>query len=417
MSFTKKILFAMAAGIIIGIILNLSLSNDNVIKNFLVSNIFETISLLFLSLLKMIVLPLIFVSIICGTLSISDPNKLTRLGFKTILLYMLSTIIAISIALIISNMFPYSINEIQENSLNGLNFNEPKISEKNFILNFIPENFFFALSSGNVLQVLFFALFMGITASFIRNEIPVFVNLMENLNQILINIVFVIIKITPLAVFCLLAKTFANQGVDVLTPLIQYFVLVTTVLLIHFLGSYYMFLTLFSNLKPFIFYKKLKQLLVFTFSTSSSNASIPYTLDIVTRKYGVDKSFSSFSIPLGATINMDGTAIMQGCATYFLASYYGIALEFTDYLTIIATATLASIGTAGIPSAGIIMLSVILEQIGIPLEGIALLLGVDRLLDMMRTSVNVAGDTCISCIVANSEGLINTKVFEDTSEN
>lgn len=417
MSFTKKILFAMAAGIIIGIILNLYLSNDNVIKDFLISNIFETISVLFLSLLKMIVLPLIFVSIICGTLSISDPNKLTRLGFKTILLYMLSTVIAISIALIISNMFPYSINEIQENSLNELNVNEPKISEKNFILNFIPENFFFALSSGNVLQVLFFALFMGITASFIKNEIPVFVDLMENLNQILINIVFVIIKITPLAVFCLLAKTFANQGVDVLTPLIQYFVLVITVLLIHFLGSYYIFLTLFSNLNPFIFYKKLKQLLVFTFSTSSSNASIPYTLDIVTRKYGVDKSFSSFSIPLGATINMDGTAIMQGCATYFLASYYGIALEFTDYLTIIATATLASIGTAGIPSAGIIMLSIILEQIGIPLEGIALLLGVDRLLDMMRTSVNVAGDTCISCIVAKSEGLINTKVFEDTSEN
>ena len=417
MSFTKKILFAMAAGIIIGIILNLYLSDDNVIKDFLISNIFETISILFLSLLKMIVLPLIFVSIICGTLSISDPNKLTRLGFKTILLYMLSTVIAISIALIISNVFPYSINEIQENSLNGLNINEPKISEKNFILNFIPENFFFALSSGNVLQVLFFALFMGITASFIKNEIPVFVDLMENLNQILINIVFVIIKITPLAVFCLLAKTFANQGVDVLTPLIQYFVLVITVLLIHFLGSYYIFLTLFSNLNPFIFYKKLKQLLVFTFSTSSSNASIPYTLDIVTRKYGVDKSFSSFSIPLGATINMDGTAIMQGCATYFLASYYGIALEFTDYLTIIATATLASIGTAGIPSAGIIMLSIILEQIGIPLEGIALLLGVDRLLDMMRTSVNVAGDTCISCIVAKSEGLINTKVFEDTSEN
>ena len=417
MNFTKKILFAMAAGIIIGIILNVSLSNDNVIKDFLISNIFETISVLFLSLLKMIVLPLIFVSIICGTLSMSDPNKLTRLGFKTILLYMLSTVIAISIALIISNMFPYNINEIQENSFNGLDINEPKISEKNFILNFIPENFFFALSSGNVLQVLFFALFMGITASFIKIDIPVFVDLMENLNQILINIVFVIIKITPLAVFCLLAKTFANQGVDVLTPLIQYFVLVIVVLLIHFFGSFYIFLTLFSNLNPFIFYKKLKQLLIFTFSTSSSNASIPYTLDIVTKKYGVDKSFSSFSIPLGATINMDGTAIMQGCAAYFLASYYGIALEFTDYLTIIATATLASIGTAGIPSAGIIMLSVILEQIGIPLEGVALLLGVDRLLDMMRTSINVAGDTCITCIVAKSEGLINTKIFEDTSEN
>ena len=417
MSFTKKILIAMAAGVVIGIILNLSLSNDDVIRDFLISNIFETVGLLFLSLLKMIVLPLIFVSIISGTLSISDPNKLTRLGFKTIFLYMLSTVIAISIALTISNIFPYSINEIQESSLDKLRVNQPAVSEKNFILNFIPENFFFALSSGNVLQVLFFALFMGITASFIKKEIPVFVDLIENLNRILINIVFIIIKITPIAVFCLLAKTFANQGTDVLTPLIQYFALVILVLLIHFLGSYSILLALFSNLNRYLFYKKLKQLLVFTFSTSSSNASIPYTLDIVTRKYGVDKSFSSFSIPLGATINMDGTAIMQGCATYFLASYYGITLEFTDYLTIIVTATLASIGTAGIPSAGIIMLSIILGQVGIPLEGIALLLGVDRLLDMVRTSVNVAGDTCITCIVANSEGLINTKVYEDANEN
>ncbi len=417
MSFTKKILIAMAAGVVIGIILNLSLSNDDVIRDFLISNIFETVGLLFLSLLKMIVLPLIFVSIISGTLSISDPKKLTRLGFKTIFLYMLSTVIAISIALTISNIFPYSINEIQESSLDKLRVNQPAVSEKNFILNFIPENFFFALSSGNVLQVLFFALFMGITASFIKKEIPVFVDLIENLNRILINIVFIIIKITPIAVFCLLAKTFANQGTDVLTPLIQYFALVILVLLIHFLGSYSILLALFSNLNRYLFYKKLKQLLVFTFSTSSSNASIPYTLDIVTRKYGVDKSFSSFSIPLGATINMDGTAIMQGCATYFLASYYGITLEFTDYLTIIVTATLASIGTAGIPSAGIIMLSIILGQVGIPLEGIALLLGVDRLLDMVRTSVNVAGDTCITCIVANSEGLINTKVYEDANEN
>ena len=417
MNFTKKILIAMAAGVVIGIILNLSLSNDDVIRDFLISNIFETVGLLFLSLLKMIVLPLIFVSIISGTLSISDPNKLTRLGFKTIFLYMLSTVIAISIALTISNIFPYSINEIQESSLDKLRVNQPAVSEKNFILNFIPENFFFALSSGNVLQVLFFALFMGITASFIKKEIPVFVDLIENLNRILINIVFIIIKITPIAVFCLLAKTFANQGTDVLTPLIQYFTLVILVLLIHFLGSYSILLALFSNLNRYLFYKKLKQLLVFTFSTSSSNASIPYTLDIVTRKYGVDKSFSSFSIPLGATINMDGTAIMQGCATYFLASYYGITLEFTDYLTIIVTATLASIGTAGIPSAGIIMLSIILGQVGIPLEGIALLLGVDRLLDMVRTSVNVAGDTCITCIVANSEGLINTKVYEDANEN
>ena len=163
------------------------------------------------------------------------------------------------------------------------------------------------------------------------------------------------------------------------------------------------------NIKQF--YSKLKALIVFTFSTSSSNASIPFTLDTVVNKYGVNKSFASFSIPLGATINMDGTAIMQGCATYFLAAYYGIDLVLSDFILIILTATVASIGTAGIPSAGIIMLSLILTELGIPLEGVTLLLGVDRLLDMMRTSVNVSGDTCISCVVAQSEKLIDIKKY------
>ena len=161
----------------------------------------------------------------------------------------------------------------------------------------------------------------------------------------------------------------------------------------------------------YIFYQKIKSIIIFTFSTSSSNASIPYTLKEVTSKYGVDKSYASFSVPLGATINMDGTAIMQGCATFFLAAYYGINLDFSDILTIIFTATIASIGTAGIPSAGIIMLSLILVEIGIPTEGIALLLGVDRLLDMIRTSVNVAGDTCITCIIASSENLIDNDKY------
>ena len=207
-----------------------------------------------------------------------------------------------------------------------------------------------------------------------------------------------IIKLTPIAVFCLLAKTFATQGIDVFIPLFKYFFLVIIVLLLHFSITYSLLLQLFASLSLKRFYTKIKSILVFTFSTASSNASIPFTMNAVINRFGVQKSVASFSIPLGATINMDGTAIMQGCATYFLATFYGIDLSLNDYITIIITATLASIGTAGIPSAGILMLSMILTEIGIPLEGITLLLGVDRLLDMIRTSVNVSGDTCLSLI-------------------
>ena len=416
MSFTKKIISAMLLGVLLGIFFNLSFNDESPLKNIIIFGVFDTIGLIFLTLLKMMVLPLIFVSIICGTISISDPSKLTRLGLKTLSLYLLSTILAISIALLVSNSVSYNFGDFDVGTSIIKDLTKIESNQQNFILNFIPENFFFALSSGNVLQVLFFALFLGITSSIIRDDIPEFVKLMENLNKIFIKIVFTIITITPIAVFCLLAKTFAIQGSEVLYPLIQYFLTVVGALLVHFFFSYALFLYFLSDLNIKCFYKKLKKLIVFTFSTSSSNASIPYTLDTVNKDYGIKKSFSSFSIPLGATINMDGTAIMQGCAAYFLAAYYGISLELYDYLTIITTATLASIGTAGIPSAGIIMLSIILEQIGIPVEGIALLLGIDRLLDMMRTSINVSGDVCITCVVAKSEELIDDDVFRASSD-
>jgi Na+/H+-dicarboxylate symporter len=286
-------------------------------------------------------------------------------------------------------------------------------SNTNIILSFFPENFFSALANGNVIQVLVFAIFIGISSSIIKKEIPEFINLIDNLNKVFNKLVLLIIKLTPIAVFCLLGKTFATQGIDVFIPLLKYFMVVAGVLLFHFFFTYSVLLGLLTKLNLKIFFKKLKSLLVFTFSTASSNASIPFTLNTVTKKFGVNKSIASFSIPLGATINMDGTAIMQGCATFFLASYYGIDLVFNDFLVIIVTATIASIGTAGIPSAGILMLSLILSEIGIPLEGITLLLGVDRLLDMMRTSVNVSGDTCITCIVANSENLIDVKKFNN----
>ncbi len=409
MSFTNKVLFAMLFGIFVGLLLNNLFLNENILLN--INIVFNTISSIFLILLKMIVLPLIFVSVLAGIVSISDISMLGRIGIKTLSLYILTTIIAISLALLVSSFINYDTSNIS--LVNNINIDNIENTQGSVLSVFIPENFFQALSEGNVIQVLFFAIFLGIASSLIKNDIPQFINLIENLNKIFNKMVLIIIKLTPIAVFCLLAETFSIQGIGVFMPILKYFLVVILVLLIHFFATYSFLLTIFSNLNNKTFYTKLKSLIIFTFSTSSSNASIPFTLKTVNNDFGVDKSVSSFSIPLGATINMDGTAIMQGCATFFLASYYGINLEFGDFITIVLTATMASIGTAGVPGAGIIMLSLILAEVGIPLEGIGLLLGVDRLLDMLRTSVNVCGDTCITCIVANNEKLIDLKKYNN----
>lgn len=399
----------MVTGILIGIVINSFFLPSYFIESILINQVLHTISSLFLILLKMIVLPLIFVSIISGIISINDVNTLGRLGIKTLTLYVFTTMLAITLALFVSSFIDYNIETISLN--NGIQNISPMNQNSNFILNIFPDNFFSALVDGNVIQVLSFAIFIGVSASYVKNEIPEFVSLINNLNKIFNKMVMIIISFTPIAVFSLLAKTFSTEGMDVFIPLIKYFSVVVLVLLIHFAFTYSLILKAFSSLSIQKFYSKLRALIIFTFSTSSSNASIPFTLNTIVSKYGVNKSFASFSIPLGATINMDGTAIMQGCATYFLAAYYGIDLVFSDFVLIILTATVASIGTAGIPSAGIIMLSLILTELGIPLEGITLLLGVDRLLDMMRTSVNVSGDTCISCVVAQSEKLIDVKKY------
>ena len=399
----------MVTGIIIGVLINSFFLPSYLIESILVNQVFHTISSLFLILLKMIVLPLIFVSIISGIISINDVNTLGRLGIKTLTLYVFTTMLAITLALFVSSFIDYNIETISQNNIiQNISSTE---QNSNFILNIFPHNFFAALVDGNVIQVLSFAVFIGIAASYIKNEIPEFVSLINNLNKIFNKMVMIIISFTPIAVFSLLVKTFSTEGLDVFMPLIKYFSVVVLVLLLHFTFTYSLILKTFSSLNVQKFYSKLRALIIFTFSTSSSNASIPFTLNTIINKYGVNKSFASFSIPLGATINMDGTAIMQGCATYFLAAYYGVDLMLSDFILIILTATIASIGTAGIPSAGIIMLSLILTELGIPLEGITLLLGVDRLLDMMRTSVNVSGDTCISCIVAQSEKLIDIKKY------
>ena len=229
----------------------------------------------------------------------------------------------------------------------------------------------------------------------------------------MMSMVTIIMKFAPLGVFCLIAKTFATQGIDMIIPLASYFFTVTIVLILHVLLTYSAFLKLIGKVSPFLFLKKMRTAIVFAFSTASSNATIPVTLNTVEKRLGVDKSVASFTVPLGATINMDGTAIMQGVATVFIASVYMVDLTIGDYLTVVLTATLASIGTAGVPGVGLIMLTMVLTQVGLPVEGVALIIGIDRLLDMMRTAVNITGDSMVSLITSKSEKSFDKSIFED----
>ena len=395
----------MIFGIITGVFLNI-FSYDTSLSDFIVKNFFNAVSDLFISALKLVIIPLIFFSIVCGIISLSDDTSLSRLGIKTLSLYLFTTIIAISLGLLFSSFINYE-PILLSNLETNISIDNIKTES-----NIFPTNIFESLSDGNIIHLLIFSVLIGIAASKVKDNAKTFINYFHEFNTVINELVKIIISFTPIAVYCILSKTFATQGLETLTPLMGYFFTVVFVLLIHFFITFSLLLKTFTNLNPKQFFINIKEVIVFTFSTSSSSASIPFTLKAATEKCGINKSISSFTIPLGATINMDGTAIMQGCATFFLASLYGIDLGMSEILTIVVTATIASIGTAGIPSAGIIMLTVIFTQIGIPLEGITLLLGVDRLLDMMRTSINVSGDLCISCIVASSENRIDETIYK-----
>ena len=405
MSFTKKIIVSMVLGIIFGVFINLIDISQSSTHSIIINGL-DLVSYLFLSALKLIIIPLIFFSIVCGIVSLSEDVSISRLGIKTISLYLITTVIAISLGLLFASLISYE--PVLVTDLNS-EINVKDIQSEN---NFFPSNIFKSMVDGNIIHLLIFSILIGISASRIKDKIKTFIKYIHEFNEVINELVKIIISFTPLAVFCILSKTFATQGLDTLMPLMGYFLTAVAALILHFFITFSLLLKIFTSLDPLIFYRNIKDVLVFTFSTSSSSASIPFTLKTANEKCGVDKSISTFSIPLGATINMDGTAIMQGCATFFLASLYGIDLGINEILIIVITATIASIGTAGIPSAGIIMLTVIFTQIGIPLEGITLLLGVDRLLDMMRTSVNVSGDLCISCIVASSENKLDHNTFK-----
>jgi Na+/H+-dicarboxylate symporter len=412
---TTSILLAMLLGGIFGGIFNVFFMDITPLKIFLIDNSFEVLGQIFINLLKMLVVPLVFVSLVCGVAALGDVSKLGRLGGKALLFYLLTTALAISTALILAFLVAPGKNfDFTNTTTTEFIANEtPSLAQT--IINLVPDNPINAMAEGQMLPLIIFSLLFG-TAIVMTNEGGKRVErFFQDINEINMQILHIVMKFAPIGIFCLIAQTFANQGFEVIKPLLGYFIVVVVTLLIHALFTYPLLIKIFSNLNPWHFLKKMRPVQIFAFSTASSNATIPINIENSEQQLGVSNSIASFTIPLGATINMDGTAIMQGVATVFIANVYGIDLSLGDYLVVILTATLASVGTAGVPGVGLVMLAMVLNQVGLPVEGIALIIGVDRLLDMMRTAVNITGDATVTVIIANSEGALNQKIYHRDS--
>jgi len=422
MSLTTRIMIGMILGVAVGFLFQAILAGEDdyliplglfslPIKAFFVDGLFHIGGQIFIASLKMLVVPLVFVSLVCGTCSLSDPKKLGRLGGKSIGLYLITTAIAITVAMTLALLV---------NPGEGINLpSDAAYSAKEaptlaqVIIGMFPTNPIDAMASGNMLQVIVFALLFGIAMALSGETGKRVATVFEDLNTVILKLVTLLMNVAPYGVFCLMAKLFTTIELDLIVSLAKYFGVVMAALAIHAFVNYTILLKLFTGLNPVTFLKKMKHACLFGFSTSSSSATMPITLETATKKLGASNSVASFTIPLGATINMDGTAIMQGVATVFIAQVFSVDLAISDYLMVVLTATLASVGTAGVPGVGLIMLAMVLNQVGLPVEGIAIIIGVDRLLDMTRTAVNVTGDCMVTCIVAKSEGQLDEQTFND----
>ena len=363
---------------------------------------------IFKNLLLLIVVPLVFFSLVSGISSLSNMVKLGSIASKTVLFYLLTTAFAVVIAIFFGWVFNISGYEGEVTS-----FNAPS-GEANLydtVLKVFPNNIFGAFVENNMLGIVFISILFGIALNLTDNLTDNLSKNFERLNIVFMKIVLIIMSFAPIGVFCLMGSYVMDKGLNIFGDLIQYVLILIFVLLFHLFFTYSLVLKIFANLNPFIFFKKMRNVALFAFTTSSSAATIPVTLKTVTDELGVKKDVSSFVIPVGATINMDGTAIMQGLATMFIASTVGVDLSMIEYIQIVLLAMVASIGAAAVPSAGTITLALILSSLGLPLDAIGLILAVDRILDMIRTSVNVSGDAAVACVVANSEQLLDKNIF------
>ena len=423
LSLTTRIFIGMCAGILIGVLLQVTnyLIGDldfNIFSmtfstyGFFVDGIFHAGGKIFVNALKMLVVPLVFVSLICGTSSLSDPSKLGRLGGKSIALYMFTTFVAVIFAMTSALIFKP-----------GEGFN-PTTPTGDFvatespgfvqvIIDMVPSNPISAMAEGQMIPIIVFAILFGISMTYAGEAGKRITGFFNDLNEVIMKIVTIVMNFAPYGVFCLLAKLAATVDSGAILAIFSYFMNVLVILILHAVIVYPLLLKLTTGLNPAILLFKMREVAMFAFSSASSSATLPLTMATARQKLGVSRSVSSFTLPLGATINMDGTAIMQGVATVFIAQVYNVDLSTVDLLMVVMTATLASVGTAGVPGVGLILLALVLQQVNLPVEGIALIIGIDRLLDMTRTVVNVTGDCTISTIVAKTEGELDEGIYND----
>ena len=377
-SLSNWILIGMILGFLVGLFLNFFVS-DHFIKNIiLIDNVFYLGGTLFIKLMKMLVVPLVFCSIVVGAASISDIRKIGTIGGRTILIYLITTALAVTIALGLGALIQpgAGLNMVASADVANVTLNQTMTDT---ILNMVPDNPFSSLASGDMLPVIIFGLLIGIILAKLKEEVSVVTRFFEQTNHIMMELTSLVMKFAPIGVFCLMAKTFAGLGFEGLLPLGKYIICVLIGLAIQAFIVYPSLLVAFTRLNPIRFFKKFVSVMFFAFSSSTSNATIPINMEKVS-EMGVSPEISSFTIPLGATINMDGTAIMQGCAVMFAAQAYGMDLTMAGLLTVIFTAVMASIGTAGVPSVGLVTLTMVFNSVGLPVQAIGIIFGITEII-------------------------------------
>ncbi len=399
----KKILVGMVLGVVAGSVLGPD------------AELLKPIGTLFINAIKMLIVPLIFCSLVVGVTSMQDTRKMGRIGVKAVVIYLTTTAVAISIGLGLATILtPGEGLNMTTTVAASVGKEAPTLVQT--ILNLVPKNPVNALAAGNILQIIVFALGLGIALNLCGEKAQPAIQVFDSLAEAMYKLTELVMKFAPYGIFGLMAWVAGKYGLDILLPLFKVIAVAYIGSLIHVLVFYTGVIKVFGRLSPVTYVKGLINPAAVAFTTTSSSGTLPATIKCAREEMGVSKGISSFVLPLGATINMDGTALYQGVAALFVAQAFGIDLAFVDYLAIIFTATLASIGTAGVPGAGLIMLSLVLSTVGLPMEGLAIIAGIDRILDMARTSVNVCGDLMVSILVSRSEGELDLDIYNNTSE-
>ena len=409
---STTIFLSLIIGALFGVVIHYWVPESYFRDTVLIEGILYVVGQGFIRLMQMLVVPLVFCSLVCGSMAIGDTKNLGKVGVKTIGFYIATTALAVTIALSVAYVIDPGVGlDMDAIEVAEVSSTTSSTSIVDTLLNIIPKNPIGSMADGDMLPIIVFALFVGVMLAKLGSKADVVATFFSQFNDVMMEMTMAVMKLAPLGVFCLISRTFATVGFSAFKPMLKYMGSVTLALVIQCFVVYQILLFIFTRLNPMKFIKKFAPVMGFAFSTATSNATIPMSIDTLHKKMGVSKQISSFTIPLGATINMDGTSIMQGVAVVFIAQAFGIELSMANLATVVLTATIASIGTAGVPSVGLVTLAMVLTSVGLPTEGIALIMGIDRILDMLRPAVNITGDAVCTTIVSHQEGALDREVF------